>query len=258
MLGCLGVVLFLVVVGEFLVLPVWMHDLLAAQTPPQELGFGETALLTLGSLLVALVVVWTSVRRRPGMLWAAAGRAVLLLGLCLAAALGVRQQFGTEYWNLLAAAESLAAGATAFGFRRLLRRWERGRPQPGEVWLALVPFRDRDEEAQHYCVVVGRGPGHARVLQITSQNKDGRAGFVRMPNDGWDVRSGKDHWMELGPVPREVPYRKFLKEYPQGPCPRPTWRQIRAGYPQEDPLRAVPAGVRRVRGRIARLRAAGG
>ena len=255
MLGCLAVLLFLVLVGEFLVLPVWMHDLMAAQTPPQDLGFGENALLALISLLTATVVVWSAGRRRPGQLWATVGRGALLVVLCVAEALWLRQKTGTDNWSLLASAESLTAGATALVFRRLLRRWERGRPLPGEVWLAMVPFRERDEEDRHYCVVVGRGLTHARVLQITSQNKDGRSGFVRIPNGRWDVRSGKDHWMELGPVPREVPYGKFLKDVPQGPCPRSTWRQIRAGYPEQDVRHLVLAGVRRVRDRIARLRA---
>ncbi|MFF5182586.1 hypothetical protein ACFY30_02175 [Streptomyces sp. NPDC000345] len=252
MVGCLAVLLFVAVVGEFLIMPVWMHDLMAAQTPPQRLDSGETAVLVLGSLLTALVIVWSSGRRRPGRSAELLAYAVLLVGLCVAVALWLRQRMDTGNWSLEAAVESLAAGATALVFRRLLRRSERGRPLPGEIWLALVPFRERDEEARHYCVVVGRGLRHAKVLQITSQNKDDRRDHVRIPRDGWAVNSGKDaHWMEIGLPPRRVPYRDFLKDRPQGPCPKATWRQIRA-HRHTPVRRTVLEGIRRVRSRIAR------
>ncbi|MFD1852479.1 hypothetical protein ACFSKR_01180 [Kitasatospora cinereorecta] len=152
---------------------------------------------------------------------------MILLGLCTAVALWMRDVVETDNYTLEAGLESLAAGLTAVLFRRGVRTWERKRPLPGEIWLARVPFRDRDEAAPHYCVVVGRRFGHADVLQITSQNKDTRDDFVRIPNVGWDTVSGKDHWLEIGLTPRRVPYVDFLKSRPQGACPRTTWRQIR-------------------------------
>ncbi|KUN84624.1 hypothetical protein [Streptomyces griseoruber] len=245
MFGCLGIVLFLVVVGEFLVMPVWMYDLMAAQTPPQRLDFGETTLLVLVSFLTATAIAWSAGRRRPGRLPDAVGCGLLLLGLCLAEALWLRQKMDTGNWSLEAGIECLAAGATAFAFRRLLRRWERGRPLPGEVWLAMVPFREREETARHYCVVVGRGLTRAKVLQITSQNKDDRADHVRIPGEGWAFNSSKDaHWMEIGLPPRHVPYRDFLKATPQGPCPRTTWRRIRT-HRRTDLRRTLTETVRR-------------
>lgn len=247
MFGCLGMVLFLVVVGEFLVMPVWMYDLMAAQTPPQRLDFGEMTLLILVSLLTATAIAWSSGRRRPGRFPRALALGLLLLGLCVAEALWLRHRMDTGNWSLEAGVESLAAGATAFVFRRPLRRWERGRPLPGEVWLAMVPFRDREEKARHYCVVVGRGPTHAKVLQITSQNKDGRRDHVRIPGDGWAFNSSKDaHWVEIGLPPRRVPYGDFLKTAPQGPCPRRTWRQIRAPH-HRDLRRLAAETLRRAR-----------
>ncbi|PBC66180.1 hypothetical protein BX265_8505 [Streptomyces sp. TLI_235] len=108
-------------------------------------------------------------------------------------------------------------------------RTEVRRPAAGEVWLAEVPLHeDRSQTLRHYCVVVQNHPGHASVLQITSQSKEHRQDFIRMPNDGWDFYSGKDHWLELRR--REVPYELFLKSAPQGPCPPGTWQEIvRAG-----------------------------
>ncbi|MEU1181548.1 hypothetical protein ABZ464_28680 [Streptomyces sp. NPDC005820] len=231
MFGCLGIVLLLVIVGEFLTLPVWMYDLMAAQTPPQHPDFAQLTLLVLVSLLTATAIVGSSGRRRPGRFPQVVACGLLLLGLCLAEALWLRQKMDTGNWSLEAGVESLAAGATALVFRRLLRRWERGRPLPGEIWLAMVPFREREETSRHYCVVVGRGPAHAKVLQITSQNKDDRGDHVRIPGEGWAVNSSKDaHWIETGLPPRHVPYRDFLKTTPQGPCPRTTWRRIRTRH----------------------------
>ncbi|MFD0531905.1 hypothetical protein ACFQ1I_43700 [Kitasatospora arboriphila] len=102
-------------------------------------------------------------------------------------------------------------------------------PAPGEVWLAEIPLReDRSQALRHYCVVLESHASHASVLQITSQSKDHRDDFVKMPNDGWDLVSGKDHWLELRR--RDVPYRQFLKNTPQGLCPSDTWQEIvRAG-----------------------------
>ncbi|WP_462023337.1 hypothetical protein [Kitasatospora cinereorecta] len=164
---------------------------------------------------------------------------MILLGLCTAVALWMRDVVETDNYTLEAGLESLAAGLTAVLFRRGVRTWERKRPLPGEIWLARVPFRDRDEAAPHYCVVVGRRFGHADVLQITSQNKDTRDDFVRIPNVGWDTVSGKDHWLEIGLTPRRVPYVDFLKSRPQGACPRTTWRQIRDRRPEVPGSRAA-------------------
>ena len=253
MLGCLAVVLFLAVVGEFLILPVWMYDLLAAQTPPQQLGAGDMTLLILVSLLCAVLVAWEAGRRRPGRWWTTLLRAMVLLALCVAVALWLRQRIGTENWSLGASVESLAAGMTAVVFRRLVRRWERGRPLPGEVWLAMVPYREREEEAKHYCVVVGRSLTHAQVLQITSQNKDARHDHVRIPGTGWNF-ADKEAWVEIGLPPRKVPYRKFLKTTRQGPCPRPTWRQIRARGKAAYGWTTALEGLRWIQSRTARLR----
>ncbi|MEH0530989.1 type II toxin-antitoxin system PemK/MazF family toxin [Streptomyces stelliscabiei] len=194
----------------------------------------------------------------------------MLLGLCAAAVALTRSQVepgalratmeepADPYakWMVTSMLEIPAAGLTAMVFFLVVRWWgrrysalpPRGRqsadmpgrpsrpimPEPGEIWLAMVPYREgTGEESQHYCVVVSRHERHAGVLQITSQNKDARRDHIRIPNDGWDEVSGKDHWMEIGVPLREVPYEKFLTVSPQGRCPATTWEQIRAAHATE-------------------------
>ncbi|WP_215455353.1 hypothetical protein [Streptomyces sp. ATCC 21386] len=134
-----------------------------------------------------------------------------------------------------------------------MRWWDDGglnggrrRPAPGEIWHASVPFRESAGEKPHYCVVMRPRLRHVEVLQITSQDKDHRADFVRIPNDGWDSSSGKAHWVEIGLPPRLVPYENFTRTRPKGRCPKPTWRQLRAGRPATGPVRTLRSRVKGV------------
>ncbi|MCP9956341.1 MULTISPECIES: hypothetical protein [Streptomyces] len=216
--------------GCLLSIPLTVSDLMAAQSPPQRPAPWGRLVLVAIPVATALAVVRSAGRRRPGRAPALAAGTALLLGLCTVVALRVRDRVGTGDWLLGATLEALAAGATALVFRRVVLWRERGRPLPGEVWLAMVPYRDGDRAARHYCVVLSRRLGYANVLQITSQNKDGRPGYVPMPNGEWDTVSGKGHWVETALRPRRVPYRDFLKDRPQGPCPTATWRQLRRRF----------------------------
>ncbi|MGA5867997.1 hypothetical protein [Streptomyces cinereoruber] len=237
MWGCLLVLLGVGLVGKLLVVPLTTSDLMAAQTPAHQPTWWEWAVLVAVSVATAVAVAWSAGRRRPGRAGTVALGAVVLLALCAAVALWIRARVGTEDWTSAATLESLGAGVVALSFRAGFRRWERGRPLAGEVWLAMVPFRERDEAARHYCVVLRRRLRGADVLQITSQNKDGQDGYLPMPNGLWDVTSGKGHWVETTMPPRRVPYRDFLKDRPQGPCPTATWRLLRRPRP-------APAGPR--------------
>ncbi|MEV5443360.1 hypothetical protein AB0N23_12605 [Streptomyces sp. NPDC052644] len=244
MWGCLALVPAVGILGQLLTSPLTVSDLMAAQSPPQQPLWWEWAALGAVSVLTALTVTWSAGRRRPGRAPSLAVRTAVLLALCALVALWVRDRVGTDDWTFGATLESLAAGVTALVFRGVVRRRERGRPLPGEVWLAMVPFRDSEQAARHYCVVLRRRRGHADVLQITSQDKSGRRGYLPMPNGTWDTVSGKGHWVETGPRPRRVPYRDFLKDRPQGPCPTATWRQLRhrrAPAAPRAPRRGTPA-----------------
>ncbi len=257
-------------VGYLLLVPVVVPGLMAAQSPPQHVDGAALPILAGISLLTAVVVAWVAGRGQSFRWWLLLARTAVLLGLCAAAVALTRSQVepgalratmeepADPYakWMITSMLEIPAAGFTAMVFFLVVRWWgrrhpalpPRGRqsadrpgrlslptmPAPGEIWLAMVPYREgTGEESQHYCIVVTCHEHHAGVLQITSQNKDARRDHIRMPNVGWDEVSGKDHWTEIGVPLREVPYEKFLTVSPQGQCPATTWDQIRAAHPTE-------------------------
>ncbi|MEU2451611.1 hypothetical protein ABZ605_16260 [Streptomyces sp. NPDC012765] len=242
-IGCAGLLLVLFVlptVGYLLALPLALPDLLAEQTPPQQLhGFGPYLILYAVPVLVALLLALFAGRRRVGGWWLVPARAAALLALVAAALWWTEGRVGDlPAWNLRATAESTAAGLVALAFVVAVRRWDasRGgpvttigtpRPAPGEIWLAMVPLReDPARQLRHYCVVLAVHPGHAEVAQITTKDKDGRTDHIRIPNDGWDKASGRAHWVEFGRPPRRVDYGMFLRSRPQGRCPARVWRQL--------------------------------
>ncbi|WP_327073684.1 hypothetical protein OG196_20640 [Kitasatospora purpeofusca] len=256
--------------GYPLALPVLLPALMGAQAPPQHTTPGQVAVLAAISYAVALLLDGQAARRRRRVApWVVPARAAVLAGACsllahLVGAYAVPELLGTQdpasangY-----ALQCLAVGAFAWGWRTSVRAWsgdllERppvrpartgagrssartttvSRPSAGEVWVAMVPFRDRAEAARHYCVVVGTRPGHAEVLQITSKDKGHRDDYIRMENEGWD-RTGKASWVEIGMAPRRVPYESFLSDHPQGPCPPRIWREIQR---RQAALGAAPA-----------------
>ncbi|WP_344329799.1 hypothetical protein, partial [Kitasatospora putterlickiae] len=258
--GCLTVLtlpLFGVLLGYPLAVPVVIPALMRAQTPPQHTTPGQVAVLVGIAYAVALLVDWLAGRhRRPVARWVVPARAAVLTAACslvahLVGAYLVPGVFGADQDPAAAngyALQCLVVGVFAWLWRVGVRSWagdlverprprrtaptsSRGgtttatRPAAGEVWVAMVPFRDRAEAARHYCVVVGARAGYAEVLQITSKDKDHRADFIRMENEGWD-RTGKPSWVEIGMTPRRVPYESFLSDHPQGPCPPRIWQEI--------------------------------
>ncbi|MGW0711827.1 hypothetical protein ACWD4G_38730 [Streptomyces sp. NPDC002643] len=111
------------------------------------------------------------------------------------------------------------------------------------MWHARVPYRETQGGKERYCVVLSTRLRHAEVLKITSQNKDSRSDHIRIPNDGWDLTSGKPHWVEIGLPPLIVPYADFTDLRPKGRCPRPTWRQLRSRRPRAAGGRLTPAAM---------------
>ncbi|MFB7472689.1 hypothetical protein [Kitasatospora sp. NPDC056184] len=247
--------LFFVALGYPLALPVLMPALLKAQTPPQHATSGQVAILVGIAYAVALLLDRQAGRARRVELWVVPARAAGLTAASsvvahLVGAYVVPEVFGGQDPAAAngAALQCVAVGALAWAWRTRVRAWAgdpvprvrtparpvRGgtrrtatvaRPAAGEVWVAMVPFRDRAEAARHYCVVVGARSGYAEVLQITSKDKDHREDHLRMEHEGWD-RTGKPSWVEIGMVPRRVPYESFLSDHPQGPCPPRIWREI--------------------------------
>ncbi|WP_339133686.1 hypothetical protein WJM95_30890 [Streptomyces sp. f51] len=226
-------------VGYALALPVTLPDLMASQDPPLHVrGPMQYAVLYGVPVVAAAVVALFAGRRRSVAPGALVARAAALLVLCQISAHWVAARFDAPEWSARATVQCGAAGLTAYLCLVVLRRWDdRGlpsgsrRPGPGEVWHAVVPFRDNEGSKERYCVVMRSRPHHVEVLKITSQNKDHRDDHIRMPNHGWDSTSGKDHWVEIGLQPLRVPYQNFTDGRPKGRCPRPVWRRLRAENP---------------------------
>ncbi|WP_327345843.1 hypothetical protein [Streptomyces europaeiscabiei] len=254
--SCLGmavkVYLLLVVwnaVGYALALPVAVPDLMAAQDPPLRPPTAEQYAILHGvPVAVALGVAAFTRWSRPSPWWSYLCHAAVVLGASRAAVLWADTRFDSAMVAL-----SGASGLAAFFCHRAVRWWDGGgfnggrrRPVPGEIWHAVVPFRESAGELPHYCVVMRPGLRHVEVLQITSQDKDHRADHVRIPNDAWDLSSGKAHWVEIGLSPRLVPYGKFTEVLPKGPCPKPTWRQLQARRPATGAVSALRSRITRI------------
>ncbi|MFI0967912.1 hypothetical protein ACH4S8_42150 [Streptomyces sp. NPDC021080] len=228
-----------IAVGYGLALPLTLPDLMASQEPPLHVrGPVQYAVVYGIPVVVALGVALFASRRRPCARWALLARTAAVLVLGQVAAHWAAAQFDAPEWTGRAMAQCGAAGLTAYLCLVAVRRWDdRGlpsgsrRPGPGEIWHAVVPFRDNEGSKERYCLVMRSRPHHAEVLKITSQNKDHRDDHIRMPNDGWDHTSGKDHWVEIGLQPLRVPYRDFTDDRPKGRCPRAVWRRLRAESP---------------------------
>lgn len=245
------------VVGSVLALPVTVVDLMASQDPPVRLhGFEQHAVVYGAPVAVALGVAALTRWSRPSPWWTYLAHAAVVLVASRAAVAWAETRFDSPDWSSRALAQGGAAGLTAFLSHLAVRWWDNGgfnhgrrRPAPGEIWHAFVPFRDSDAGKERYCVVMRTRLRHVEVLKITSQDKDHRSDHIRIPNDGWDLRSGKAHWVEIGLPPLIVPYTDFTDPWPKGRCPKPTWRQLRARRPEAATARLTPAAmVRAVRG----------
>ncbi|MEV8531801.1 hypothetical protein [Streptomyces sp. NPDC051211] len=263
--GCAGAVLLVgwVMVGYFLTLPTTMKQLLAVQTPPQQVqGFLEHLVLYAIPVAAALAVAAAASKQRPFIPWLVLARAALVLAAAYFAARwadGEVADVPADQWNIRATAVAGAAGLAVLVLRSGFRAWDqkyggaaptRGaaryrarfghRPVAGQIWLADVPLReDASQTLRHYCVITRTRLFHAEVLQITSKNKDGRRDFIRLPNHGWHENDNTPHWVECGQQPRRVSYGKFLTNRPQGPCPRDAWKQLRTRQPHH-PANTTP------------------
>lgn len=118
--------------------------------------------------------------------------------------------------------------------------WERGPlqqrlPQPGEIWWAVVPFRETDGAKRRPCLVLGADGRDIDVLKITSQDKSHRHDHIEIPSRRWDRRATKNSFLDLA-----EPFRLRIGDFRKraGVVDPETWRRVGQRYP----VGAAPTG----------------
>ncbi|MFE2731422.1 type II toxin-antitoxin system PemK/MazF family toxin [Streptomyces sp. NPDC059349] len=161
----------------------------------------------------------------------------------------------TSWWLALAAVLLLALVATLVdgwgrgrrrpGGRTRPPRGPRGpgaRPQPGEIWWALVPYEDgpaskgaarsasgravvgERQAKDRPCLVLTVRRRQARVAKITSKYHDERAGVIALPPGSVGDAQGRPSFLETDEL-REVPVSDFRRR--AGVLDPVVWDQVR-------------------------------
>ncbi|MEV6834183.1 type II toxin-antitoxin system PemK/MazF family toxin [Streptomyces sp. NPDC051133] len=146
----------------------------------------------------------------------------------------------TSWWLALAAVVLLALVATLVdgwghgrrpGGRRLrppgrpgARRTRAGRPVPGDIWWANVPYEDRTEVKDRPCLVLAVRGDRATVAKITSKYHDERAGVIPLPPGAVGDARGRPSFLETDEL-REVPVGDFRRRV--GVVDPVLWDQVR-------------------------------
>ncbi|MEU9605249.1 type II toxin-antitoxin system PemK/MazF family toxin [Streptomyces sp. NPDC048057] len=98
----------------------------------------------------------------------------------------------------------------------------RGRPKPGEIWWADVPYEDGPGSKDRPCLVLSVRAGSARVAKITTRG-DGRAGVIPLPPGTVGDAQGRPSFLETDEV-RVVRVSAFRRR--AGVLPRALWARV--------------------------------
>ncbi|MFI8101825.1 type II toxin-antitoxin system PemK/MazF family toxin [Streptomyces sp. NPDC086023] len=145
----------------------------------------------------------------------------------------------TSWWPALAAAVALAVAVVVMG-RRPARPparpgtgrppggphgpGPRRRPEPGEIWWAMVPFEDGPGEKDRPCLVLAVRGQVARVAKITSRYHDERPGVIALPPGVVGDAHGRPSFLETDEL-REVAVWDFRRRV--GVVDPVLWDQVR-------------------------------
>ncbi|MFE9452627.1 type II toxin-antitoxin system PemK/MazF family toxin [Streptomyces sp. NPDC006739] len=146
----------------------------------------------------------------------------------------------TSWWLALAAVVLLALVATLVdgwgrghrGPRRTTRPPGRpggpdartGRPHPGDIWWANVPFEDGPGAKDRPCLVLAVRGNRATVAKITSKYHDERAGVIPLPPGSVGDAHGRPSFLETDEL-RQVPVAEFRRRV--GVVDPVLWDQVR-------------------------------
>jgi hypothetical protein len=135
-------------------------------------------------------------------------------------------------WVLTVGIVLFVAGVVGWFVGRSLRGRASARPsrlpQPGEIWWALVPFRETEGEKVRPCLVL-RGDGHVyEVLKITSKDKSQRHDHIPIPTHTWDRSATADSFLDMS-APFQLHRRAFRNV--AGPVDMATWHRVALMHP---------------------------
>ncbi|MER6329473.1 type II toxin-antitoxin system PemK/MazF family toxin [Streptomyces sp. NPDC014983] len=148
----------------------------------------------------------------------------------------------TSWWLAFAAVVLLALVATVIdgwgrgrrpGGRRLRppgragtrqTRARGGRPSPGDIWWANVPYEDRAEMKDRPCLVLAVRGDRATVAKITTKYHDERAGVIPLPPGAVGDARGRPSFLRTDEL-REVPVGDFHRRV--GVVDPVLWDQVR-------------------------------
>ncbi|WP_283138938.1 type II toxin-antitoxin system PemK/MazF family toxin [Rhizohabitans arisaemae] len=108
----------------------------------------------------------------------------------------------------------------------------RGRPAPGQIWFAEVPFEEGGGAKDRPCLVLRTHARSAEVLKITSRNQNSAHSHKLIPisSTGWNSRShGGTSWVDVSRsyhLPATAFRRLAARE-----CDPKTWAQVRRRHP---------------------------
>ncbi|MFJ9560423.1 type II toxin-antitoxin system PemK/MazF family toxin [Streptomyces fuscichromogenes] len=146
----------------------------------------------------------------------------------------------TSWWLALAAVVLLALVATLVdGWGRGHRprghrtrppghprgtRTQAGRPHPGDIWWANVPYEDGPGAKDRPCLVLAVRGDRATVAKITSKYHDERAGVIPLPPGSVGDAQGRPSFLETDEL-REIEVWEFRRRV--GVVDPVLWDQVR-------------------------------
>ena len=99
-----------------------------------------------------------------------------------------------------------------------------GRPVPGDIWWANVPYEDRAEMKDRPCLVLAVRGDRATVAKITTKYHDERAGVIPLPPGAVGDARGRPSFLQTDEL-REVPVGDFRRRV--GVVDPVLWDQVR-------------------------------
>ncbi|AGS69857.1 type II toxin-antitoxin system PemK/MazF family toxin [Streptomyces collinus] len=99
-----------------------------------------------------------------------------------------------------------------------------GRPNPGDIWWAQVPYEDRPESKDRPCLVLAVRGNRATVAKITSKYHDERAGVIPLPPGAVGDAHGRPSFLQTDEL-REVAVADFRRRV--GVVDPVLWDQVR-------------------------------